>query len=163
MNINEQYGLPSNTGRNFGEKFIKDFIKPGKFAELWTALEKSFPDLTPKLKATFEKSNDLFKFIKPEQGDESYRLSTLPEAVVQELEDYLDTVIAATEEASNLDSPPTLELAEKIIEWFDGIFTDMLDLFTSNTAGDAPLKPYQQTNIGFALKEILQIRAGIKK
>jgi len=163
MGINERYGLPGNTGRDFGERFMKDFIQSGKFAELWTALEKSFPDLSPKLKATFEMTNELFKFIKPEKGDESYRLSTLPEAVAQELEDYLDMVISAVDEASNLDSPPTLELAEKIIEWFNDMFTDMLNLFTSNTAGDAPLKPYQQTNIGFALKESLQIRAGILK
>ena len=129
MNTNERYGLPGNTGRDFGERFIKDFIQPGKFAELWTALEKSFPDLSPKLKATFEITNELFKFIKPEKGDESYRLSTLPEPVAQELEDYLDIVISAVDEASNLDSPPTLELAEKIIKWFNDMFTDMLNLF----------------------------------
>ena len=41
--IDETFGLPGNPGREFGEKFMRDFITPGKFAELWTAFEATYP------------------------------------------------------------------------------------------------------------------------
>ena len=79
--IDEKYGLSSNPGREFGEKFIRDFITPGKFAELWTAFESTYPKLKPKLQATFAKTNDLFGYIKPELGSETYRASSIDEPV----------------------------------------------------------------------------------
>ena len=38
--IDETFGLPGNPGREFGEKYVKEFINPGKFANLWTALKQ---------------------------------------------------------------------------------------------------------------------------
>ena len=83
--IDEKYGLSSNPGRDFGEKFMREFITPNKFAELWTAIEATYPKLQPKLQATFEKTNELLTYIKPELGDEAYRVSKLGEAPAQEL------------------------------------------------------------------------------
>ena len=147
--IDEKLGLPDNLRREFGERYVRDFINPGKFAELWTAFESTYPDLQPQLKATFEKTNDLFKYIKPEKGGESYRVSTLPEAAAQELDNYLDNILAAIDELSNLDKAPDEKTVSDAIQYFDGLFQDMLNIFTSNTAGDAPLEPYKKTNIGF--------------
>ena len=64
--IDEKFGLPGNAGREFGERYIKNFVNPGKFANLWTAFEATYPKLKPALTKTFEKTNDLFKYIKPE-------------------------------------------------------------------------------------------------
>jgi hypothetical protein len=147
--ISEKYGKLSNAGREFGEKYIRDFINPGKFANLWTAFETTYPKLKPQLQSTFEKTNDLFKYIKPEKGGEAYRVSTLPEAAAQELNEYLDDILTTTDKLSNLDKPPTEKLVSKAIQYFDALFQDMLNIFTSNTAGDAPLEPYKTTNIGF--------------
>ena len=147
--IKEKFGLPGNLGREFGERYVRDFINPGKFAELWTAFETTYPKLKPELTKTFEKTNDLFKYIKPEKGGESYRVSTLPEAAAQELDNYLDNILAAIDELSNLDKAPDEKTVSDAIQYFDGLFQDMLNIFTSNTAGDAPLEPYKKTNIGF--------------
>jgi hypothetical protein len=147
--IDEKFGLPGNAGREFGEKYVKEFINPGKFAELWTAFEATYPELQPQLKTTFEKTNDLFKYIKPEKGGEAYRVSTLPEVAAQELDEYLDNILAAIDELSNLDKAPDEKTVSDAIQYFDGLFQDMLNIFTSNTAGDAPLEPYKKTNIGF--------------
>jgi hypothetical protein len=159
--ISEKYGKLSNAGREFGEKYIRDFINPGKLAELWTAFEATYPKLKPQLQSTFEKTNDLFKYIKPEKGGESYRVSTLPEAAAQELNEYLDDTLIAIDELSNLNEPPTEKLVLKAIQYFDGLFQDMLNIFTSNTAGDAPLEPYKTTNIGFGSPQY--VREIIKK
>jgi len=153
--IIEKFGLPGNLGRDLGEKFIKDFIKPGLFAELWTKLEEQFDELKPKLDKTFEKTNDLFKYIKPEKGDETYRVSSLPEAEAQELLEYLEEIIKATDEASNIENIDE-ETANKIIEFFDGIFSEMLEIFTSNTGQQDPLDPYKQTKIGFKESKIMK-------
>ena len=147
--IDEKFGLPGNAGREFGERYIKNFVNPGKFANLWTAFEATYPKLKPALTKTFEKTNDLFKYIKPEKGGESYRVSTLPEAAAQELNDYLNNILAATDELSNLDKIPDQKTVLDAIQYFDTLFQDMLNIFTSNTAGDAPLEPYKTTNIGF--------------
>ena len=147
--IDEKFRLPGNAGREFGEKYVKEFINPGIFAELWTAFEATYPELKPKLTKTFEKTNDLFKYIKPEKGGESYRVSTLPEAAAQELDNYLDNILAAIDELSNLDKAPDEKTVSDVIQYFDGLFQDMLNIFTSNTAGDTPLEPYKKTNIGF--------------
>jgi len=150
--IDEKYGLPGNPGRDFGEKFIRDFISPNKFAELWTAIEATYPKLQPKLQATFEKTNELLTYIKPELGDEAYRVSKLGEAPAQELSDLLDDAIEATEQTNNLEDTPDEKTAEEVIQYFDNIFTDMLMIFTSNTASDKPLEPYKQTDMGFRSK-----------
>ena len=81
--IDEKFGLPGNPGRKFGEKFMKEFITPGNFAELWTALETTYPKLKPQLQATFQKTNDLLRYIKPDKGDEAYRVSQMDEAAAQ--------------------------------------------------------------------------------
>ena len=163
--IDEKYGLPTNVGRNFGEKFIRDFIEPGKFAELWTAIEATYPKLQPKLQATFEKSNELLTYIKPELGDEAYRVSKMGEAPAQELSNLLDDAIKATEETNNLEDTPDENTSEEIIQYFDNIFEDMLMIFTSNTASDEPLEPYKQTKIGFSSPQYTkeQIREVIKR
>ena len=147
--IDEKYGLSSNPGREFGERFIRDFIEPGKFAELWTAFEATYPKLKPKLQATFAKTNDLFGYIKPELGSETYRVSSIDEPVAQELGEYLDNIVGATDELANLGEIPDVKTVSDAIQYFDGLLQDMLNLFTSNTAGDKPLKPYKQTDIGF--------------
>ena len=163
--IDERFGLSSNPGREFGEKFMKDFIEPGKFAELWTALESTYPDLKPKLQATFEKTNELLRYIKPELGDETYRVSKMDEAAAQELSNLLDDAIKATEQTNNLEDQPDENTSKEVIEYFDNIFEDMLMIFTSNTAGDEPLEPYKQTKIGFGSSQYIgeQIREVIKR
>ena len=68
--------------------------------------------------------------------------------VIEFLNEYLDDVILATNqslEVKNFD----YETAVEIIEHFDGLFTDMLDIFTSNTDQLSTLDPYKQTDIGF--------------
>jgi len=147
--IDEKYGLPGNAGRDFGEKFMRDFIGSGNFAELWTTFEATYPEIQPILAKTFEKTNDLLRYIKPEKGDETYRVSSIDEPVAQELDNYLDNILAATDELSNLDEIPDQKTVSDAIQYFDGLLQGMLDLFTSNTAGDEPLEPYQQTKIGF--------------
>ena len=87
--IDEKFGLPGNAGRDFGERFMRDFITPGNFAELWTAFEATYPELKPQLQTTFEKTNDLLRYIKPGKGDEAYRVSQMPDVVAQELNEYL--------------------------------------------------------------------------
>ena len=64
--VTEKLGLPTNLGRKFGEKYIRDFIKPGKLANLFTAFETTYPELKPILTKTFKKSNDLLGYIKPD-------------------------------------------------------------------------------------------------
>ena len=147
--IDERFGVPSNPGREFGEKFMKDFIEPGKFAELWTALESTYPDLKPKLQATFEKTNELLRYIKPELGDETYRVSKMDEAAAQELSNLLDDALETLEFVSNQNEIPSKEMVIPVIKDFDNIFDDMLMIITSNTAGDKPLDAYKQTDIGF--------------
>ena len=162
--VTEKLGLPTNLGRKFGEKYLKDFITPGKFANLFTAFEKTYPELKPVLTKTFEKSNDLLKYIKPEKGDESYRVPSLPEAVAQELLLYLDNIIAATDELSNLDDVPNKQTTTDAIQYFHDLFEDMLNIFTTNTIQDEPLKPYKQTKMGFREEKIRKtIRKEIKK
>ena len=164
-NIDERFGLPGNVGRDFGEKFVWDFIEPGTFAELWTALESTHPNLQPLLQSTFEKTNELLRYIKPEKGDEAYRVSKLGEAPAQELSNLLDDAIKATEETNNLEDTPDENTSEEIIQYFDNIFEDMLMIFTSNTASDEPLEPYKQTKIGFGSPQYTkeQIREVIKR
>ena len=147
--IDEKFGLPGNLGREFGERYIKDFINPGKFAELWTAFEATYPELKPELTKTFAKTNDLLKYIKPEKGDEAYRVSAMPEAAAQELDDLLHDALELLEFVKSQKEPPSIEGTKAIIRQFDNTFSDMLNIFTSNTAGDAPLEPYKKTNIGF--------------
>jgi hypothetical protein len=147
--IIEKLGLPTNLGRKFGEKYLRDFVKPGKFANLWTAFEATYPELEPLLTKTFEKSNDLLRYIKPEKGDESYRVPSLPEAAAQELLFYLDNIISATNELSDLDDVPNKQTTTDAIQYFHDLFEDMLNIFTSNTIPDEPLRPYKQTKIGF--------------
>ena len=163
--IDERFGLSSNPGREFGEKFMKGFIEPGKFAELWTTFESTYPELQPELQATFEKTNELLRYIKPELGDEAYRVSKMDEAAAQELSNLLDDAIKATEQTNNLEDQPDENTSKEVIEYFDNIFEDMLMIFTSNTAGDEPLEPYKQTKIGFGSSQYIgeQIREVIKR
>ena len=132
QNLNERYGLPGNAGREFGEKFMRDFIGSGKFAQLWTAFEATYPELQPQLQATFEKTNDLLRYIKPESGDE-----------------LLNNALETTDFVSSQNQQPSEEMVKAIIKDFDNIFEDMLTIFTSNTAGDEPLEPYKTTKMGF--------------
>jgi len=147
--IDEKFGLPGNPGRKFGEKFMKEFIIPGNFAELWTAFETTYPELQPELQATFEKTNELLSYIKPEKGDESYRVSQMDEAAAQELSNLLDDALETLEFVSSQNETPSKEMVIPVIKDFDNIFDDMLMIFTSNTAGDKPLDAYKQTDIGF--------------
>ena len=95
--IDEKFGLPGNAGREFGEKFMRELIGSGKLAELWTAFEATYPELQPELQATFEKTNELLRYIKPEQGGETYRVSSMPEAAAQELDNLLHDVLETLE------------------------------------------------------------------
>ena len=147
--IDETFGLPGNPGREFGEKFMRDFIEPGNFAELWTAFETTYPELQPELQKTFEKTNELLRYIKPEKGDEAYRVSQMDEAAAQELDNLLNDALELLEFVSSQNEPPSIEGAKETIRMFDNTFEDMLMIFTSNTAGDKPLEPYKSTNIGF--------------
>ena len=147
--IIEKLGLPTNLGRKFGEKYLRDFVKPGKFANLWTAFEATYPELEPLLTKTFEKSNDLLRYIKPEKGEEAYRVSQIPEAAAQELLDLLDDALETLEFISSQNKTPSKEMVIPVIKDFNNIFDDMLMIFTSNTSEDEPLKPYKQTKIGF--------------
>ena len=149
QNLNERYGLPGNVGREFGEKFIRDLIGSGKFANLWTAFEATYPELQPLLQSTFEKSNDLLRYIKPEMGDETYKVSSMPEAAAQELDNLLEDILETLEFISSQNEQPGIEMVKSVIKDFDNTFSDMLSIFTSNTDSDKPLKPYKQTNIGF--------------
>mgnify|MGYP003651932759 CR=1 FL=1 len=160
QNLNERYGLPGNPGRDFGEKFMRDLIGSGKFAELWTAFEATYPELQPELQATFEKTNELMRYIKPEKGDESYRVSQMDEAAAQELNNLLDNALETLEFVSNQNETPSKEMVIPVIKDFDNTFEDMLMIFTSNTAGDEPLEPYKQSNIGF--KENKTMKTKIK-
>ena len=157
--IDEKFGLPGNAGREFGEKFIRDLIGSGKFAELWTAFETTYPELQSQLQATFGKTNDLLRYIKPESGDETYKISSIPEAAAQELDNLLQDVLESLEFISSQNEPPGIEMVKAVIKDFDDTFSDMLAIFTSNTPSDQPLEPYKQTNIGFEE----QIREVIKK
>jgi len=151
--IDEKFGLPGNAGREFGEKFMKDLIGSGKLAELWTAFEATYPELQSQLQATFEKTNDLLRYIKPEKGDETYRVSSMPEAAAQELDNLLHNVLETLDFVSSQNEQPGIEMVKSVIKDFDNTFSDMLNIFTSNTAGDTPLEPYKQSNIGFGVKE----------
>ena len=151
--IDEKFGLPGNAGREFGEKYMREFVGSGRFAELWTAFEATYPEMQPTLAKTFEKTNDLLRYIKPEKGDETYRVSSIDEPVAQELNEYLDNILAAIDELANLDKVPDQKTVSDAIQYFDGLLQDMLNIFTSNTADDKPLKPYKQSNIGFNVKE----------
>ena len=162
--IDEKFGLPGNPGREFGEKFMKDLIVSGKFAELWTAFEATYPKLQPELQKTFEKTNELLSYIKPEKGGDAYRVSQMDEAAAQELNNLLDNALETLEFVSNQNETPSKEMVIPVIKDFDNIFTDMLMIFTSNTAGDKPLEPYKQSNIGFKSSQYNeQIREVIKK
>ena len=147
--IDEKFGLPGNAGREFGEKFMRELIGSGKLAELWTAFEATYPELQPELQATFAKTNDLLGYIKPEQGDEAYRVSSMPEAAAQELDNLLHDVLETLEFISGQNEEPGIEMVKSVIKDFDNTFSDMLAIFTSNTDSDQPLEPYKQTNIGF--------------
>ena len=153
--IDEKFGLPGNAGREFGEKFIRDLIGSGKFAELWTAFEATYPELQPDLQATFEKSNELLRYIKPGMGDETYKVSSIPEAAAQELDNLLQDVLETLEFISSQNEPPNIEMVKSVIKDFDNTFSDMLAIFTSNTDSDKPLEPYKQTDIGFGINESL--------
>ena len=157
--IDEKFGLPGNAGREFGEKFMRELIGSGKLAELWTAFEATYPELQPELQATFSKTNDLLGYIKPEKGDETYKVSSMPEAAAQELDNLLQDVLESLEFISNQNEPPGIEMVKAVVKDFDHIFSDMLAIFTSNTDSDKPLEPYKQTNIGFEE----QIKKAIKK
>ena len=133
--IDEKFGLPGNPGRKFGEKFMRDFITPGNFAELWTAFEATYtdpnldtyiPKLQPKLQATFEKTNELLRYIKPEKGDEAYRVSQMDEAAAQELSNLLDDALETLEFVSSQNETPSKEMVIPVIKDFDNIFDDML-------------------------------------
>ena len=154
--IDEKFGLPGNSGRDFGERFMRDFITPGNFAELWTAFEATYPELKPQLQTTFEKTNDLLRYIKPGKGDEAYRVSQMPDVVAQELNALLDNALETLEFVSSQEEQPSKEMVIPVIKDFDNIFEDMLNLFTSNTKFDEPLEPYKQSNIGFksSVKEL---------
>ena len=147
--IDEKFGLPGNAGREFGEKFIRDLIGSGKFAELWTAFEATYPELQPELQAAFEKTNNLLRYIKPEQGDETYKISSMPEAAAQELDNLLNDILETLEFISSQNEEPGIEMVKAVVEDFNNTFSDMLAIFTSNTDSDKPLEPYKQTNIGF--------------
>ncbi len=157
QNLNE-YGLPGNLGREFGETYMREFITPGVFAEIWTAFEATYPELEPKLKATFEKTNELLKYIKPEKGDETYRVSSMPEGAAQELLNSLDDALETLEFVKSQKEMPSKEMVIPVIENFDNIFTDMLMIFTSNTAGDEPLEPYKTTKIGFKDNKTMKMK-----
>ena len=162
--IDEKFGLPGNPGRKFGEKFMRDFITPGNFAELWTAFEATYPELKPELQATFEKTNELLRYIKPDKGDEAYRVSQMDEAAAQELSNLLDDALETLEFVSNQNETPSKEMVIPVIKDFDNIFDDMLMIFTSNTAGDKPLDAYKQTDIGFKTSQSKErIREVIKR
>ena len=143
------FSLPGNAGREFGEKFIRDLIGSGKFAELWTAFEATYPELQPELQAAFEKTNDLLRYIKPGKDDETYKVSSMPEAAAQELDNLLEDTLETLEFISSQNQEPTIEMVKAVVEDFDNTFSDMLAIFTSNTDSDKPLEPYKQTNIGF--------------
>ena len=151
--IDEKYGLPGNVGREFGEKFMRELIGSGKLAELWTAFEATYPELQPELQATFAKTNDLLGYIKPEQGGEAYRVSSMPEAAAQELDNLLHNVLETLEFVSSQNEEPGIEMVKSVIKDFDNTFSDMLAIFTSNTDSDKPLEPYKQSNIGFGINE----------
>jgi hypothetical protein len=162
--IDEKFGLPGNPGRKFGEKFMKDFITPGNFAELWTAFEATYPELQPELQKTFEKTNELLSYIKPKKGDEAYRVSQMDEAAAQELSNLLDDALETLEFVSSQNETPSKEMVIPVIKDFDNIFDDMLMIFTSNTAGDKPIDAYKQTDIGFKTSRSKEkIREIIKK
>ena len=147
--IDEKFGLPGNAGREFGEKFMRELIGSGKLAELWTAFEATYPELQPELQATFEKTNELLRYIKPEQGGETYRVSSMPEAAAQELDNLLHDVLETLEFVLSQNEQPSIERVKSVVKDFDNTFSDMLAIFTSNTNEDEPLKPYKQSNIGF--------------
>ena len=151
--IDEKFGLPGNAGREFGEKFMRELIGSGKLAELWTAFEATYPELQPELQATFEKTNELLRYIKPEQGGETYRVSSMPEAAAQELDNLLHDVLETLEFVSSQNEEPGIEMVKSVIKDFDNTFSDMLNIFTSNTDSDKPLEPYKQSNIGFGVNE----------
>jgi len=151
--IDEKFGLPGNAGREFGEKFMRELIGSGKLAELWTAFEATYPELQPELQKTFEKTNELLRYIKPEQGGETYRVSSMPEAAAQELDNLLHDVLETLEFVSSQNEEPGIEMVKSVIKDFDNIFSDMLNIFTSNTDSDKPLEPYKQSNIGFGVNE----------
>jgi len=151
--IDEKFGLPGNAGREFGEKFMRELIGSGKLAELWTAFEATYPKLQDKLQTTFEKTNELLRYIKPESGDETYKISSMPEAVAQELDNLLHNILETLDFISSQNEQPGIEMVKSVIKDFDIIFQRMLDIFTSNTAGDTPLEPYKQSNIGFGINE----------
>ena len=147
------FGLPGNAGREFGEKFMKDLIGSGKLAELWTAFEATYPELQSELQTTFKKTNDLLGYIKPEMGDETYKVSSMPEAAAQELDNLLHDVLETLEFVSSQNKEPSIEMVKSVIKDFDNTFSDMLAIFTSNTDSDKPLEPYKQTDIGFGINE----------
>ena len=162
--IMNEYGVPSNLGRDFGEKFMREFIEPGKFAELWTNFESTYPELQPKLQSTFEKTNELLTYIKPEKGHEAYRVSSMPEGAAQELDNLLNDALETLEFVSSQNEQPSKEMVIPVIKDFDNIFTDMLMIFTSNTASDKPLDAYKQTDIGFKTSQSKEkIREIIKR
>jgi len=152
--IDEKFGLPGNVGRDFGEMYVKEFINKGDFADLFTKIEKKFPNLQSKLAQTFEKTNNLFKYIKPDAGDETYKVSTLAnaeaEVLATDLEKIINAIPVVLGQLDSLDEKGAIE----VIEYFDNVFEDMLMVFTSNTSGDEPLKPYKKTNIGFKMNEM---------
>ena len=143
------FSLPGNAGREFGEKFIRDLIGSGKFAELWTAFEATYPELQPELQAAFEKTNDLLRYIKPGKDDETYKVSSMPEAAAQELDNLLEDTLETLEFISSQSQEPNIEMVKAVVEDFNNTFSDMLAIFTSNTDSDQPLEPYKQTKIGF--------------
>mgnify|MGYP003679058759 FL=1 len=151
--IDEKFGLPGNAGREFGEKFMRELIGSGKFAELWTAFEATYPELQPELQAAFEKTNDLLRYIKPGKDDETYKVSSMPEAAAQELDNLLNNVLETLEFVSSQNEQPSIEMVKPVIKDFDNTFSDMLAIFTSNTDSDKPLEPYKQTDIGFGVNE----------
>jgi hypothetical protein len=151
--IDEKFGLPGNAGREFGEKFMRDLIGSGKFAELWTAFEATYPELQSELQSTFGKTNDLLRYIKPESGDETYKVSSMPEAAAQELDNLLHDILETLDFVSSQNEEPGIEMVKSVVKDFDNTFSDMLAIFTSNTPSDKPLEPYKQSNIGFGVNE----------
>ena len=65
--------------------------------------------------------------------------------------------MGATDELANLSEVPDEKTVSDAIQYFDGLLQDMLNIFTSNTASDKPLKPYKQTDIGFGSSQYNEI------
>ena len=157
---NNTLSITKNYSREFGEIYLKDLVNNGILANLFTQIEKNFPDLKDQLQQTFILSNQLLSYIKPEKGEEVYKLSTLgnEEALylLDELKELIKYIQTSVERIDTLADYDDEKEVNKIVKDIKSHFEDILAIFTSNVRGDEPLQPYKQTGkIGFTeLKKI---------